>query len=81
MTTLFYGEREADSQDHAVTYTAKPVGRTPYIMTLKFDCWSKATINAADGVITGKTDAGYATADGATTVSGAGLHIHGNRCG
>ena len=28
----------------------------------------QTTVNAQDGVITGKTDAGYATAEGATTI-------------
>ncbi|MBU7561950.1 KxYKxGKxW signal peptide domain-containing protein [Weissella cibaria] len=63
-----YTAKEADSQDYTVTYTAKPVEVAVHYDTENLTAGQKTTINATDGVITGKTDAGYATADGATTV-------------
>lgn len=63
-----YTAKEADSQDYTVTYTAKPVEVAVHYDTENLTAGQKTTVNATDGVITGKTDAGYATADGATTV-------------
>ncbi|QDG80650.1 mucin-binding protein [Weissella cibaria] len=63
-----YTAKEADSQDYTVTYTAKPVEVAVHYDTENFTAGQKTTVNATDGVITGKTDAGYATADGATNV-------------
>ena len=63
-----YTAKEADSQDYTVTYTAKPVEVAVHYDTENLTAGQKTTVNSTDGVITGKTDAGYATADGATTV-------------
>ncbi|WP_317846145.1 mucin-binding protein [Weissella cibaria] len=65
---FIYTAAEADSQDYTVTYTALPVTVAVHYDTTKLTTEQQTTVNAKDGNITGATDAGYATAEGATVV-------------
>ena len=65
---FIYTAAEADSQDYTVTYTALPVTVAVHYDTTKLTTEQQTTVDAQDGDITGVTDAGYATAEGATTI-------------